>query len=58
MSVCCYIVIVSLLQAIEGELRAYDGMVKQLRKKADHLISLDKTDSKEITAKQVNIINK
>ena len=46
----------SLLQAIEGELQAYDGLVKELRKKADHLVSLDKADSKEITAKQVNVV--
>ena len=42
-----------LFQTVEGDLRAYQGMVKNLGKEAKKLAAVDPDGAKEIAAKQV-----
>ena len=45
--------LVFFFQAVDGDLGAYSGIMKNLRKDADDLMKIDREDAKNIAAKQV-----
>ncbi len=46
------------IQAVEGDLNAYDGIVGDLKKEAVGICNADPPSSKEIAGKQVRVQNR